>query len=245
MIVAVLQARMSSSRLPGKVLKPILGEPMLARQVERVRRSTRVDRLVIATSDQLDDRPIAELAEGLGVAAWCGSLDDVLSRVADAARAHGASQVVRLTGDCPLADPGVIDAVVEEQLRGGWDVTNNVMPRTFPDGLDVEVATFAALDAADREATRPADREHVMPFLYDHPERFKRGSVVAPEGAMHGRWTVDEPADFELVSGIYQRLYADRPAFDRHDIARLLEREPELAALNADIVPSRFRRTST
>ena len=155
MILAILQARMSSSRLPGKVLAPILGEPMIARQIERLRRAERIDRLVIATSDQPDDDELAAEAGRIGCDVFRGALDDVLERYYRCATAQAPlpDHVVRLTGDCPLADPGLIDRLIAFHLEGGFDYASTALEPTWPDGLDAEIMTMAALEAAWREAT--------------------------------------------------------------------------------------------
>lgn len=235
MIVAIIQARSTSSRLPGKVMKPILGEPMLARQIERVARARRIDRIVVATSVDESDDALAALCGRLGVACHRGSLDDVLARFHGAAETAGADTVVRLTGDCPLSDPAVIDAVVAHFLSSGADYASNVHPPTFPDGLDVEVMRFAALDAANASATLRSQREHVTPYIYGHPEAFTLSNLAHTSDLSHLRWTVDNPQDFELVSRIYGALYPAKPDFAMADVLALLERQPQLSAINADL----------
>src|SRR5215831_8692767 len=174
MILGILQARASSRRLPGKVLKPILGRPMLERQIERVRRSRRMDRLTVATSTDASDDAIAALCQALTVDCFRGSLEDVLDRFYQAARQYAPRAVVRLTGDCPLTDPRVIDELIETHCREGYDYTANVLPpRQIPDGLDVEVIAMSCLETTWREAKLPSEREHVTPFIYNHRERFR------------------------------------------------------------------------
>jgi spore coat polysaccharide biosynthesis protein SpsF len=222
MILALLQARMSSTRLPGKVMMPLLGEPMVLRQLERLRRAASLDRLVVATSDDPSDDPLAARLEAEGVAVHRGSLHDVLGRFAGAVEAFGpATQVVRLTADCPLADPTVIDACVRLHLEGGFDYTANDHPPTWPRGLDVEVMTAEALAVAAREATDAADREHVTAFLYHRPERFRIGRLAAAEDLSRLRWTVDTPADFAFVERVYARLYPTKPDFTSADVRAL------------------------
>lgn len=234
-IVAVLQARVSSSRLPGKVLRPILGRPMLTLQIERIRRARRLDHLVIATSEDAADDALRDACAAAGVDLFRGSLNDVLDRVYRAALPHDPTHLVRLTGDCPLADPEVIDEVIRAHIDGGNDYTSNTQPPTYPDGLDVEVARFEAFAQAWKDARLKSEREHVMPFLYNHPERFRLGSVKAAVDRSSLRWTVDEPADFELVTGVYETLYPANPAFTTADILALLEREPALAVINSKL----------
>lgn len=233
MIVAVLQARASSTRLPGKVLKPILGKPMLQHQIERIKRAGLVEKLVLATSEGSEDDPVAALGAACGVDVYRGSLEDVLDRFYRAAEPHSPSHVVRLTGDCPLADPDVIDAVTRFALEGGYDYASNALRPTFPDGLDVEVATFDALRTAWREATSKPDREHVTSFLHRQPERFRLGSYENGADLSALRWTVDEPEDFELVRAIYEALYPARPDFRTGDVLALLRDNPRISTLNA------------
>ncbi|MFM4677239.1 cytidylyltransferase domain-containing protein [Aeromonas media] len=232
MILGILQARASSSRLPGKVLKPLLGEPMLARQIERLKRSTRLDQLVVATSDQREDEAIAALCTQLGVPCFRGPLDDVLQRFHLAAHPFGASQIVRLTGDCPLADPALIDELIALHLTGGYDYSSNCWDPSYPDGLDAEILSAATLDLLAERAHTPAQREHVTYYIRQHEDQFKIGTLSLIPSLAHLRWTVDEPADFTLVEQIYQRLYPSNPAFATDDILALLAREPALATLN-------------
>ena len=222
MVLAILQARMSSSRLPGKVMAPILGTPMIGRQVERLRRSREIGKLVVATSERPDDDRLAAYCASLDLPVFRGALDDVLGRFHGALQAFGpAGTVVRLTADCPLADWEVVDLAVRTHRQGGFDYTSNSMERTYPHGLDVEVAQVHALEAAWREAADPYEREHVTPFLYRRPERFGLGSVEAADPRPQLRWTVDLPADLDFVTHVYETLYPANPAFTSADIAAL------------------------
>jgi spore coat polysaccharide biosynthesis protein SpsF len=231
MILAILQARASSRRLPGKVLKPILGRPMLALQLERVGRAQRIDRLLVATSLDASDDPIAALCRELGIGCFRGSLDDVLDRFYQAAADLNPTSVVRLTGDCPLADPVVIDHLIQQHIARGDDYTSNTLTRTFPDGLDAEVMRLACLEAAWREAALPSEREHVTPFIYHRPERFKLGGLSQANDLSHWRWVVDEPADLAFISRIYEALYPANPAFTTADVLSLLRERPDVAAM--------------
>jgi spore coat polysaccharide biosynthesis protein SpsF len=224
-VLAILQARTSSRRLPNKVLADVLGRPMLARQLERIRRAKRIDALVVATSDARSDDAIESLCVTLGVACFRGPLHDVLARFAGAARAQRERHVhvVRLTGDCPLSDPELIDAVVELHVARGADYTSNTLERRYPDGLDVEAMRLAALCAAQREATSPAQREHVTPYLYEHPERFALASLRCERALGHLRWTVDEPADLRFVQRVYAELHLGNPGFGWRDVLALVE----------------------
>lgn len=233
MILGILQARTSSSRLPRKVMLPLAGAPMIARQIERLRRATAMDRLVLATSDRPEDDCVAEVAASAGIDSFRGSLDDVLDRFYRAAEPFEPSHVVRVTGDCPLADWEVIDACIRFAVEGGYDYASNTLKPSWPDGLDVEVATFAALRSAWEEATTLVQREHVMPFITRQPERFRLGSLENDVDLSSMRWTVDEPADYAFASRVYDALYPDNPAFSTADILSLLTRQPDLLSLNA------------
>lgn len=238
MNLAILQARMSSSRLPGKVLKPILGQPMILRQIERIRYARRVDRLVLATSTDTSDDVLVEHCEAASVECARGSLEDVLDRYYQVARRFGPAHVIRLTGDCPLTDPEMLDAVVEFHIAGASDYTSNSLNEpTFPNGLDVEVMRFACLEQAWRQAHLPSEREHVTPYLYNTPGRFRLGDYRGEPDLSDLRWTVDEPEDLEFIRRIYAALYPANPAFRTRDILALLEREPALSSIN-----SRFQR---
>jgi spore coat polysaccharide biosynthesis protein SpsF len=215
------------------VLRAVVGRPLLALQLERVARSRRIDRMIVATSDREDDAPIAAVAEAEGFECFRGSLEDVLDRVYQAARRSSPDLVVRLTGDCPLADSDLIDQIIVFCRSGGFDYASNALTPTFPDGLDVEVVRFACLEEAWREAKLPFEREHVLPFIYTRPGRFRLGAFTGKIDRSHLRWTVDEPEDLELVTRIFEALYPQNPAFSTADILSLLDREPALAQLNA------------
>ncbi|WP_325110989.1 glycosyltransferase family protein [Ramlibacter sp.] len=231
--MAVLQARMGSTRLPGKVLLRTCGKPLLQHQVERVRRCRTLDTLVVATSDSPEDAPIAALCEALGVPVFRGSLHDVLDRMVRAAQPHAPHWFVRLTGDCPLADPAVIDQVVLACREEGVDYASNALHPSFPDGLDAECMRFAVLEEAWREARKPSEREHVTPFIHGQPQRYVLREVRHAPDLSALRWTVDDPADFVFVSQVYEHLYPTRPEFGLEDVLALLRAHPELAALNA------------
>jgi spore coat polysaccharide biosynthesis protein SpsF len=231
MILAILQARMSSTRLPGKVLMPLAGAPMILRQIERVARAARIDRLVVATSDQAGDDELVAVVAGAGVNVHRGSLDDVLARFIGALDAFGpADHVVRLTADCPLADPTVIDAVIEHVTGEGADYGSNTPPhRTYPKGLDVEVMTDAALRAAAARAASPEEHEHVTWGLHRHPQLYRQVFVsqAADEGDV--RWTVDYPHDYAFTSAVYDALFAANPTFTSADVRTLVRARPDLA----------------
>jgi spore coat polysaccharide biosynthesis protein SpsF len=232
-VLAILQARVTSTRLPNKVLAPILGQPMLARQIERLRRATTLDNLVVATSDDASDDPLVAMCEDIGVPFYRGSLNDVLARFKGACEAFGsANHIVRLTGDCPLADPAVIDAVVRHHLASDADYTSNALQPTWPDGLDVEVLRMETLNRIFDEAHLPSEREHVTSYIYKNPEFFYIEQFKSERDLSHFRWTVDESADLVFVSEVYAALYPKNPAFDMTDVLTLIEQCPGLAKLN-------------
>lgn len=236
MTLAILQARMSSSRLPGKVLADVAGAPMILRQIERVRRAGQVSRLIVATSVRADDDPLAETLIGAGVEVVRGDLDDVLSRFILALDAAGDQRVAaRLTADCPLVDPTVIDATIRRFRDSGADyVTSGGDTRTFPKGLDVEVFRTDALRQAHAETRDPYDREHVTPFIYRHPERYRLAALTQDRNEAEVRWTVDRPDDLEFVRAVYDALYATRPDFSSDDVRAFVASRPNLKTLGGD-----------
>lgn len=233
MILAVLQARFSSSRLPGKVLMDLLGEPMLYRQVERILRSKRIDSLVVATSSEGSDDQVWQMCLDKGLDCFRGSLEDVLDRFYQVARQLAPEHVVRLTGDCPLTDPVVIDGVVELHLTEGNDYTSNTIEPTFPDGLDVEVITWDALRTAWERASLPSEREHVTSYVHKRPDQFRLGNYrYIGRDLSELRWTVDEPEDFLFVQKVYEALYPKNSAFTTADALNLLSQQSELVEIN-------------
>ncbi len=206
---------------------------MLHHQIERIQRARVPQRLVLATSRNPDDDAVADIGRNAGIDVYRGSLEDVLDRFYHAAKPFTPSHVVRLTGDCPLADPSIIDEVARFGIDGNYDYASNTIQPTFPDGLDVEVATFQALQTAWKEATTKSDREHVMPFLHRQSDRFKLGNYRNAEDLSALRWTVDEAADFTFVESVYEALYPENPAFDSAAILAYLGKNPALSSLNS------------
>jgi len=238
-VVGIVQARMGSSRLPGKVLRPLAGEPMLARVVSRLSRAGSIDEVVVATSDHFRERPIVELCRARHWSFFRGSEHDVLDRHYCAAIAHKADVVVRVTSDCPLIDPEIVDAVVSALLANpASDAASNVIPhRTFPRGLDAEAVRVTALERAWREDTNPAWREHVTQYIHRRPELFRITSVTNGEDLSELRWTVDTTEDLELLRRIYGHFPDDRFAW--RDVLSLLERHPDWLELNRHIEQKR------
>jgi len=221
-VVAIIQARMGSSRLPGKVLEPLMGEPLILRQLERVGRARELDGIVVATStDPRDDR-LAEVVAAAGVPVHRGSELDVLERYRDAAREARAQTIVRLTGDCPLIDPAVIDDVVLEARASGAHFTSNSLAQTYPDGMDVEVFSREMLELAAREARLPSEREHVT-FYFWGSGRFRVHRVRSERPLPPMRLAVDYPEDLAMVRLVYERLAPANPEFGLGDIAALVE----------------------
>lgn len=231
-VLTILQARTTSTRLPGKVLKKILGKPMLELQLERMRRAGRSDGLIVATSDRPSDDEIARLCSSLGIGCFRGNLEDVLDRYYQAAAQYRARHIVRMTADCPVSEPQVMDAAIALHLGQKNDYTCASTESGWPDGLDVEIMRREILETAWREARMPEEREHVTPFIIRHPERFRLGYLTAPEDYSRQRWTVDTPGDFSFITRVYETLYPGNPRFDMKDILQLLSQNPELAAIN-------------
>jgi spore coat polysaccharide biosynthesis protein SpsF len=232
--VAIIQARMGSTRLPGKVLLPLLGAPMLTRVVRRASRASRLDATIVATTTASSDDTIVELAEREGWPVDRGSETDLLDRYAQVARAHGATTIVRITSDCPLIDPDLIDDVVAALDDGDVDyASNSLEPRTYPRGLDVEAMTMTALEAAWREDHDPRSREHATPYIYRHPERFRLRHVTSPVDLSAHRWTVDTPEDYELIRRIYEHF--GRDDFSWRDALTEIEARPAWSELNRHV----------
>ncbi|HZU86470.1 MAG TPA: glycosyltransferase family protein [Anaerolineaceae bacterium] len=237
-VVAIIQARMSSSRLPGKVLRDIGGQSMLERMITRVQRSQRINRIVIATTIDPSDAPIAELCQSKGWPFFRGNLYDVLDRYYQAALEFKASTIVRLTADCPLIDPTIIDLTLEQFFQAGVDFAANRLPppwhRTYPIGMDTEVCSFGALERAWREAQAPYEREHVLPYLYDEPGRFRTLLVNTEPDYGHLRWTVDTTQDLEVIQRVYA-LFEGRDDFTYAELLELFTHHPELQKVNANV----------
>ncbi len=239
----VVQARVGSTRLPGKVLLRTQGDTLLGHLLRRLQRCGSVSVLVVATTEKPEDGAVVDEARGHGAATFRGSENDVLSRYLGAARALCLDPVVRITSDCPIADPAVVDRALERYaaLRDSpapVDLVTNGRPgaRTYPRGLDVEVVRLGALEEADaRMGPEAEEREHVTQYLYRHPESFRYDDLKLPLDLSFLRFTVDTREDFELVREIYDELFPVRPDFDLHDVLALLARRPELLAINAHV----------
>jgi spore coat polysaccharide biosynthesis protein SpsF len=235
--VIISQARMTSTRLPGKILKEVLGKPLLAYQVERLKRVANADAVVIATTVNAADDAVVALCGELGVPCFRGPEEDVLTRYYLAAQEHDAAVVVRVTADCPLIDPAVVGAVIGryKAAQPAPDYVSNTLVRTFPRGLDTEVFSFQALAEAYREAALPAQREHVTPFIYSQPRRYRLSSVEDPVDHSRYRWTVDTPEDFDLISRIIAALYPRNPHFTMEDCLDEYRLHPEWYDINSHV----------
>lgn len=235
MKLALLQARCSSTRLPGKVMMPLMGKPMILRQIERIRHSKRVDQLVVATSTDPSDDELVSMLESERVMVRRGPLDDVLARFTAVVDELDPGWVVRLTGDNPLVDPSVIDAVIEASEITSADYTSNSLVRTFPYGLDVECVRTTALKRLKPLQLTDSEKEHVTLGIYSRPEQFSIHQVTQTPDRSQLRWTVDYPQDFAFVEAIYSSLYQPEKAFGQEDIVRLMELQPSLQRTMADI----------
>jgi spore coat polysaccharide biosynthesis protein SpsF len=233
--VAIVQARMGSTRLPGKVLMDLGSTTVLGRVVRRLRRAGLIDEIVVATTNSAEDDAIVRECRSLAVACLRGSECDVLDRYYMVAKACAAEAVVRITSDCPVIDPELVDETIRAFREQAGDYASNTLDPTYPRGLDAEVLTVAALGRAWREARQPYEREHVTPYFYEHPELFRLVSVKGDEDYSHCRWTLDTAEDFEFLRTIYER-FDNRDAFHWRDVLRLMQIEPQLAQLNAHVV---------
>ncbi|MSO55867.1 MAG: acylneuraminate cytidylyltransferase [Acidobacteria bacterium] len=229
---AIVQARMGSTRLPGKALLDIAGMSMLARVVDRTGRARTIDRVIVATTTKAQDDPLVEHALELPVDVYRGDEEDVLDRYYQTATYHKLDVIVRITSDCPLLDPGLADDVVRPLLDAASrvDYSANTLRRTFPRGLDVEAVPFATLERVWREATSVHDRAHVFPYIYEHPDKFSMTGVADTIDRSEMRWTVDTEEDLMFVRKVCLALGARE--FTWCDVLALLERQPELLRIN-------------
>lgn len=235
MVIAIIQARIGSTRLPGKVLKKVLGKTMLEHEIERIKCAKTIDRIILATTINPEDKKIVRLAGKLKIGVFAGSEDDVLDRYYQAAKRFGAKDtIVRLTGDCPLIDPRVVDEVVSFYIKNkkNCQYASNVNPPTFPDGMDVEVFSFAALKEAWQKAGLLSEREHVTTYIRNHLEKFKIKNLKNKKNLSHIRLTLDNKEDFILIKKIFTALYPKKKNFNLTDMNKFLEKNPELALIN-------------
>lgn len=233
-VVALVQARMGSTRLPNKVMKPIQGVPMIELLLSRLSLTNEVDKIVVATSVNANNQPLVKHVEKLGYACEQGSENDVLDRFVRAAKMHQADVVVRITADCPLIDPALVDEVIRGFKTAAVDYFSNVGPPTYPDGLSVEVCSFTALEQASRETSKPYDREHVTPHLRESG-RFTTAGIEYSEDLSSLRWTVDEQVDFVVVENIFNHFHP-RTNFTWSEVLQLQLQQPELFVANLHLM---------
>jgi spore coat polysaccharide biosynthesis protein SpsF len=238
--IAMVQVRMDSTRLPGKAMLPVLGKPLIAYLTERLARCRRLDDIVLATSNESSDHPLADFAQTQGITLYRGSKDDVLGRFYNASLQFNATAIVRITGDCPLIDPALVDEVIEFGDKTGADLARNVIdqPDGFPRGMDVEYFRFSTLRYLHENFHQPEYREHVTLAAYRERTSLNIQYYAAPGNASwdpHWRLCVDEPVDLELVRVIIEQLYPQNPEFTLADISRLLKENPQLARINASV----------
>jgi len=232
MILAILQARCSSTRLPDKVIKNLVGTPMLMHQINRIKKSKLIDKLVVATTIDSSDDKLADLLKENNIEYCRGSLNDVLDRFYNVAKIHNPKHVVRLTGDCPLTDWNVIDKVIRIHLENNNDYTCNCLEYSFPDGLDVEVMKYSVLAEAWENARLPSQREHVTLYI-NRNSKFKIENIKNNIDLSMHRWTVDEEADYVFVEKVYEKLYKKNPYFTMEDVLDLLDKNKELSNINS------------
>lgn len=242
-IAIIIQARMRSSRLPGKVLRSVCGKPLLELMIERLRCVSEAQEIVVATTTDPSCDPIEAFTRRVGVGCYRGSEEDVLERVLLAAQQSRAHLIVETTGDCPLIDPETVSRVIQTFLAHSVEYCSNVLTRTYPRGMDVQVFPTAVLEEVARLTSDPADREHVSLYIYEHPERFRLLNVESglPADAAELRLTVDTPEDFALIKTIYETLYPTNPAFGLEDILELVTQRPELREMNRHILQKTVR----
>lgn len=234
-VIAIIQARMGSERLPKKVLLPLAGKTVLEHVVMRSQFSSRVNKVVVATTVAEEDLKIVRLCAEKKISVYVGSEEDVLDRYYQAGRLFLADHIVRVTADCPAIDPGIIDRTIIHHLRTHSDYTSNTLSETFPDGQDVEVFTMAALTHAWKEALLASQREHVTPYMKDHPKLFKVETVLHKENLGKMRWTLDHVEDYHFLRGIFKALYKKKKIFGMREIVDFLKGHPEMEKINRHI----------
>lgn len=241
-VVAIIQARMGSTRLPGKVMKEILGKPVILWDLDRISLSKFIDEIVVAIPYGKENDVIVDTIKKYNdeIVTTRGSEDDVLDRYYQAAVQTNADVVVRITSDCPLIDHVVIDEVIKQFLDDDCDYCSNSLIRTYPRGLDTEVFSFKALETAWNEAKKDYEREHVTPYIIENPDKFKLLNVANDIDLSHLRWTLDTKDDFEFIGAIYERIYSKKQLFLMDDVLELLDREPELIDINRHIEQKRI-----
>lgn len=241
-VAIIVQARMGASRLPGKPLMEVSGKPLLFHLIERLKRCRNAHEIVFAIPDKPQDTILKKYCESLGMKVVLGDEDNVLSRYGLAAGSVDCNLIIRVTGDCPLMDPAIIDAMIKAFFlkKDKLDYLSNTLVRTFPRGLDVEIFTKSALDMALKEAKTPAEKEHVTPYFYQHPDKFRLGNFLYEKDESNHRWTVDTKEDFELIKRMLEALYPIKPDFNLRDMLDLIRQNPEWEDLNRHVEQKRL-----
>lgn len=233
-IVAIIQARLGSTRLRGKVLLDLEGRTVLEHVIRRVKSSKLVNDVIVATTINKDDLEIVKLCANLGISVYCGSEDDVLDRYYQVARLFKPDHIVRITSDCPLIDPKLIDEVITLHVGEKADYTSNTIKETYPDGEDIEVFTFAALKEAWKKANMSSEREHVTPFMRKIPA-FKLINLESDRDLSHKRWTLDNPEDYQFIKLIYKNIYNKNIDFGMVEILEFIDKNPDIEKINQNI----------
>jgi len=234
-ILAIIQARAGSTRLPGKVLMDLGGKTVLERVIERVRAAKMISEVIVATTIKAEDLAIVKLCAELGIRVFCGSENDVLDRFYQAAILYEATQVVRVTADCPLIDPIIIDLVVGRHLAEKADYTSNTLQETFPDGEDVEALTIATLHQAWREADLDSEREHVTPYIRKNQVMFKLASVTNQKNLSDKRWTLDNEEDYQFIKNVYAHFPVNGLIFGMNEVLAVVKENPHYEKINQNI----------
>ncbi|MBI2578000.1 MAG: glycosyltransferase family protein [Candidatus Wildermuthbacteria bacterium] len=247
-IGVIIQARMSSTRLPGKVLKILGDKPVVQHVIERSKRIPSCQKVILATTTKPIDDDLERLGKSLGISVYRGSENDVLDRYYQAAKQFEVDTIVRITADCPCLEPLIVQEVIDLYNKSEYDHVSNAQPPSLPDGLDAEIFSFRILEKTWKEADDPLEREHVSLYMVRHPELFSHGNYVHPQDFSYLRLTLDEEVDFFLLREVFNELYPNNPEFGLREIVQLFERRPELAKINQHIVPhpvSRWKKGQT
>lgn len=245
-IVASIEARMGSTRLPGKSMKKILGKPMLQLMIERVKNCNKIDEIVIATSKNKENDKIEELSKKLGVSYFRGSEEDVLDRVLKGAKSVNADIILESWGDCPLTDPLVLDDLIKYYLENNFDCVGTILPnfkKTYPLGISALIFSTKVLDEINKITHDPVDRENVSNYIYEHPEKYKLSPLPCPPelNFPNLRLVVDEQSDFDLIKIIFENLYPSNPKFNTKEIIKFLNSNPNIRNMNKDVDQKRLK----
>ncbi len=233
-ITCIIQARTNSTRLPNKTILKILNSPVIIHVIDRIKKSNLIEQIVLATSTTTNDQILSDIANDNQILSFKGNESDVLDRFYNVAKEYDADPIIRITADCPLIDPLLIDKMIKFFLENNFDYVSNIIERTFPDGLDVEIFSFATLKKAFSEATWLSEREHVTPYIIKNPHLFKLFNYTNDEDLSHFRWCLDEAADYQMIQKIFQE-FKPQKFFSTHDILKLLKEKPEISKINSGI----------